>query len=311
MKNQFFGRFTNAGAAFDSAISGLRQVVEAIDQTPYDPDNLQQTESMIQNLKIGIETGVTNDIHLMYDPEIRQELYKWMVERYTTRVADNQKVEALIARLNEQKTIAENIGRAFDAMEKKMDKIRSNHKGRWRPTETEKAEYEALRDNFLEVYFPVHLKNVLNNSTFVSYFNKLVDPDPEQREKSGLHMSRFFSKHPEGREEFMLVYNDFIGAQNAGLEESDPAQFKQKRDALVSAYHKVMAIRIREKEKLFNAASAKQKADFLDVMTDVVDEKMSTMIKRMGYIDSIIFNWKYNKQKQQDDALKENNDDDD
>ena len=307
MKSQFFDRFRNAGAAFDSAIAGLQLVVQAVDSMLYDPNNPQQNAVMIESLITGIGTTVTNGIDKMYDPEIKQDIIDCMLERYTTGHADNERVQALAARLNEQKTIAENIYRAYDAMDKKMDKISAKHKGKWTPTETEKAEYEALRDRFLDVYFPLHLKNCLSYNNFVRYINKLANPEPEQREKTGLHMSRFFSKHPEGREEFMLAYNDFIGAQNSGLKQSDPAQYKQKREALVNAYRKVMVMRLREKAYLYKDAAKKQKADFLDIMTDVVDEEFSKMISRMGYIDSIIFNWKYNKQKQQDDELREDN----
>ncbi len=311
IRNVFLGKFANADAAFDSAINGLNQVVQAADVSVYDPNDPQHTAAMFESLKLGIKESVTRDIAGMFDPQIAQDMYDCIRERYITKAADNQRIEDLVARLNEQKTIARSIYTAYDAMDKKMDRIKRNHKGKWSPAETENAEFEVLRDRFLDVYFPLHIKCAFGQDTFIDYINKLMDPEPETREQVGLHMSRFFNKYPEGREEFMLVYNDFVGAQNAGLKQSDPAQYKQKQDALFNAYLKVMAGRLREKEKIFGDATTKQNADFLDIMTNVVDEEFSKMIKRMGYIDSIIFNWKYEKQKKRDDELKEDNNNND
>ena len=307
IRNVFLGKFADADAAFDSAINGLNQVVQAADVSVYYPNDPQQTAGIIESLKLGIKESVTRGIAGMFDPQIAQDMFDCIRERYITKVADNQKIEDLVARLNEQKTIARSIYTAYDAMDKKMDSIKRNHKGKWSPAETENAEFEVLRDRFLDVYLPLHIKCAFGQDTFIDYINKLMDPEPETREQVGLHMSRFFKKYPEGREEFMLVYNDFVGAQNAGLRQSDPAQYKQKQDALFNAYLKVMAGRLREKEKIFGDAAKKQNADFLDIMTNVVDEEFSKMVKRMGYFDSLVFNWKYKKQEQRDNELKEDN----
>lgn len=311
MEEAFFGRFgRTAGAKFDDAIAGLREVARSVKGIPYDPNNQQQNNTMAGGLELGINERVIKGIKSMCDPELVMEILQSISSGYRNQNLDDHQVDVLAERLNEQKAIAEGIYRAYEAMEKKRVKILEKHSNKWVPTEQEKAEYNELRDRFVDAYFPIHMKFSLFRVLASEGFGKLTNPDNVERERMGLNMSRFFSKHPEGREEFMLVYNDFIGAQDAGLNLTDPPVYNEKKKALASAYQKVMAGRLREKQKTFRFAVKKQDGDFLEIMSDVVDEEFSKMLSRLGIIDSLIVDHRFEQQKKEEEALKEGNDND-
>ena len=307
MKEIFFDKFRTADAAFDGAKEGLRAMVTAVDNMSYEAGNKDMIEQNIDSIRGHIPVNITRQITTVCDPELVNDIRECLIERYRTRKKDEQKIGTLITRLDDQKRIAAGIFRAYDALDKKMANIRSKHKGNWEPTQQEQNELDFLMDRFLDVYFPHHIKLALDQVIFKYWFKKLEDQNPETREEVGLHMMRFFKNHPEGREEFMAAYNEFIGAQNEGLMQTNPDAYKQKRDALANAYLKVMAKRIREKDKLYDDASAKQDADFFRIIADVMDGELSKIISRMGYIDSLIFNYKNKRQTQEEDALRENN----
>jgi hypothetical protein len=96
--------------------------------------------------------------------------------------------------------------------------------------------------------------------------------------------------HPEGKEEFMAVYLDFIKAQDEKLEETEPAAFAQKKEDLSGAYMSVMKRRLKEKKKIYDEASVKCDKDFLYIMSDIIDDYQVTMGKRLG-LKSIPFKW--------------------
>ena len=307
MREIYFDKFRTADASFNTAIAGLQNMIVAVDLMPYANNDETLIENNVKNIREAFPSNISRHIALICDPELVNDILECLVKRYKSREQDNQKVTDLIARLDGQRQIAANTFRAYDDLDKKMADIRSKHNGKWEPTGQEQTELDGLMNGFLNVYFPFHIKLALNQDIFKEWFNKLEDKSPEKRQEVGLHMSRFFRYHPQGSEEFMAVYNDFIGARNEGLEQTNPAEYKQKRDALANAYLKVMAQRIKEKDKLYDEATVKQDADFFEIITDVMDEELSKVISRMGYIDSIVFNWKYKSQKQEDEALRENN----
>ncbi|MCR5789237.1 MAG: aminoglycoside phosphotransferase family protein [Lachnospiraceae bacterium] len=311
MKAVFFNKFKTAARTFDGAINGFRQIVDAMNQTPVDPNNPIMVSALRAQFDLALQQIVDRSIGTMSDPALRSEMRYCLFERLTGQMVDEQKANSILERLRLQKDNVARIARAYDAMEKKYNKISAKHKNMWNPTDQEKAEFDVVCNQFLDLYFPLHMQVAPYWSFIKSHVDKLIEKNPEKREEMGFHMSRFFQRHPFGREEFMLAYNDLIGAINAGLPETNPAEFRQKRVALAHVYQKVMAQRLREKDKLYQAAVEKRKKDFPDVMSDIVDKEMSKMISRMGLVDSVIFDWKLSKITKEEDSVQENTNNDD
>jgi hypothetical protein len=137
-------------------------------------------------------------------------------------------------------------------------------------------------------------------------------------------MNKYFTNYPEGKEEFFTAYDAYLEAYEKAYGEiyrkpekfyrfSDEEQAKllekkkqptaEEKDALDAArdqlkrrYHEVVLDRLMKRESILMDAKDKKKVDFLDVMSDVLDDKLKTLVSRMGFFRSIGMNYKLKKQ---------------
>ena len=58
-----------------------------------------------------------------------------------------------------------------------------------------------------------------------------------------------------------------------------------------------------KREKILLDARDKKKVDFLDIMSDVLDDKLKTFVSRMGFFRSLVMNYKMKKQHEEQKEL--------
>ena len=98
----------------------------------------------------------------------------------------------------------------------------------------------------------------------------------------------------------MKVFNAFESAEKE--KDKDLKAYCEAKKELRKAYHELMYRRISEKEKIITDAAEGEKTDFLDVMGDVLDEKIPTLLSRMGMFKS--YSMKQELEKQRREASK-------
>ena len=278
-------------AEIKGTIDHLKESVKIAREMPNHCDSLLQLENGLFNSKIGF----------FADQTTMEELHRCIMSPET----GDEAFERLERRLMSFKEDSDAAVAAFDAMEQKKQKILGKHGDKWKPTEREQAEYDALSERFADAVLPVHEKVSMSTKEFKRFFSKLTSEKDRTLVRDS--MDAFFRMHPEGREEFMPVYLDFLKAQDEKLGETDPAAFAEKREALSRSYLSVMQRRLKEKEKLYSEAAAKCDKDFPDIMSDIIDDYIFTMGKRLG-LKSISFKWALDAQIKQERYLKEDDD---
>ena len=72
---------------------------------------------------------------------------------------------------------------------------------------------------------------------------------------------------------------------------------------LKKIYHDIMLERLREKEKNEEVIAGKGKTDYLDIMGDVLDDQVSTVVGRMGLFRSISMKRKLSAQRKEQAEL--------
>ena len=258
----------------DKAIKDYREIAEGADAMLG-----TQQGAMLP----GLLEECLNDAKDIIPPSVKEEAAASIRGEKT----DKAKIQKVIQKLTEAKEEARKTVNAFRAMSEKKEEILSRHNQDWKPTEEEQTEFDTLRDRFLDSYAPAHRNAVYNDPKFRNRFRNLTDQ--KKREKVRLNIDSFFRRYPQGREEFMEKYNDFLKAQDEKLEESDPSAFLEKQDALRASYLSVMQQRLKEKQKTYNDGLRDCSKDFLEIMSDIIDEYKFTLGKRLGFFKSLSF----------------------
>ena len=94
----------------------------------------------------------------------------------------------------------------------------------------------------------------------------------------------------------MEAYHAFMKARDEKLDEKDEAKFLELRNNLKKIYHEIMLERLRKKEGDEEEIAHRDKTDFLDIMADVLDKQVESVVGRMGFFRSISMKWKLNRQ---------------
>jgi hypothetical protein len=281
IKKAYLDKFKEQSGKLDKAVKDFKQMASTVDEMKTVPDFAPITITKMVE-------GIFRNVNSVIDSSLVEEANACLLEEKT----DEAKVEAIVQRLKQAKAEANESLNAYDVMEQKRLAILSKHGNKWKPTEREQAEYDALRDRFVQAVSPVHERYLKSVPEFKDTFSNLTMT--ELREETGKAVASFFRTFPEGKEEFMKKYQDFLQAQDDKLIEKDPAAYFEKRNALEHEYMLVMQRRLQEKHKVYREACKECNKDFLDIMSDIIDENMFTLGRRLGVMKSISFNSKLN-----------------
>ena len=272
----------------DDILKSFRNIINVKKSIPPEVDRQQNWSEAV---KIGFnETGdiVDADMQRKILEAVSSENEKELSDRW---IADMEK--EILEKIDRVKAAVDSFGEA----ETIRNTVQEKNKGRWSPTEAEKAQFTAACDRFAEAYTPVHAELAEGHELFIRYFRKWAKPEKFKESLPGIRS--YFKVYPEGEEEFMKAYNAYVDAHEKKLQDTDPDAFRAAEKALKSVYHDVMTARFQKKADTFAEAAGGKKVDFLSVMGDVLDEQLPKLVWRMGIFRSLIMNWKLNRQKKE------------
>ena len=243
-----------------------------------------------------------------------------IVKMFTENRVSEAEVAAMLEKINSYEDIdaMRKIVESYDTAKAKKDEIVSNHDGMLDPTDEEKAEFERLKKNFTDRLIPFRLAETKDYGSFNHFFSNMsnkfsLDTDPDNEEwhkKLKPSIDSFFKAHPEGEQEFRAAFEDFRIAMNKHEEEKNKennedaikraeAVMEEKKAGLKNVYRHIMTERLREKYNSFDELDTKRSKDFLSIMSDVITDKQSLLISRMGFFKTISVKWTMDKQDKQ------------
>ena len=284
-KRGFIIPLKTQAAAKDSIIQDIREVVET--RKTMNPEFLEEQR---WDLLVHTRFNTVGDI-------VTDELQNSLQKRLEDGNLTDEWVEGFIHEIRQRIAGVEEAVEYFDRINAIREDVKSNHKGVFKPNEEEKAMLHDSCDSFAKVYTPIHVKMAEGNGVFEKHFRKWTNPDniKEMRPR----MEGFFMVYPAHREEFMEAYHAFMKARDEKLDEKDEAKFLELRNNLKKIYHEIMLERLRKKESDEEEIAHRDKTDFLDIMADVLDEQVESVVGRMGFFRSISMKWKLNRQKKE------------
>ena len=271
----------------DNILRSFRNIINVKKNLP--PEALNQ-QNWPEAVRLGFnDTGDIVDADMQR--KILEEVSSEEKELSDKWVEDMEK--EILDRIRRVRAAVDSFGEA----ETIRNAVQAKNKGKWKPTEEEKARFAAACDHFAEAYTPVHAELAEGNELFIRYFRKWAKPEKFSESLPGI--KNYFKVYPEGEEEFMKAYNVYVDAHEKKLQDKDPDAFREAEKALKSAYHDVITARFKKKADIFAEAADGKKVDFLGIMGDVLDEQLPKLVWRMGIFRSIMMNWKLNRQKKE------------
>ena len=284
-ERSFINPLKSQASAKDEIIDDIHNIIET--RKTMDPEvaEVQRWDLMMQTRfeKVG-------DI---VDAELR-EAFRIKLEKNDL---SEEWIEGFIHEVEQRIKMIDEAVDYFDGINAFRDAVKENHKGEFNPDEDEKAVLRDSCENFAKVYTPLHIKIAEGNDLFDKTFRKFTNPVTVKETRRMI--DGFFKVYPEGKEEFMEAYLEFMKAKEDRLEETDEAKYLELRKNLKKVYHEVMIKRIREKESEESAVSEGEKTDFLDIMGDVLGKEVTTLVDRMGILRSISMKRKLKKQRKE------------
>ena len=270
-----------------------------------------------QTMTSGFDTAF-GSVNKIVDSDLRARILEKVIPNEITDdwVAEIKK--EIREKCDRMQTVAE----SFREVSELRSTVTERKEGKWEPTKEEKEQFEAACRRFIDSYAPAHAEMAEGNKDFMQRFNNWSEP--ENTDQMRPEIEKYFTTYPEGKEEFFAAYDGYLDAYRKAygefyrkekkfylrsdeektelLKKKKQPNAKEKEDLdkakqlLKRRYHEVMHARINKRWKISQQAADKKKVDFLDVMSDVLDEKLKKLVWRMGFFRSIGMNFKLKKQ---------------
>ena len=210
-------------------------------------------------------------------------------------------IAGFISKIEQRITSAEEALNSFERINAVRNNIKAHHKGELNPGEAEQATLHDSCDAFAKIYTPLHVRLAESNDIFEKHFRRWTKP--EHFKDALTQINGFFMLYPSHKEEFMTAFHAYMKAKEDKLDETDEDRFLELRNELKKIYHDIMLERLREKEKNEEVIAGKGKTDYLDIMGDVLDDQVSTVVGRMGLFRSISMKRKLSAQRKEQAEL--------
>ena len=310
-KEGFVDTLRQQASRKENIVHDFEMLLEA--RTTLDGQEINIADAM----KLGFNTAF-GSVNKIIDPDLRERI----LGKVIPNTVDPAWKAAIIKEIRDKCDHMLGVADSFESVSQIRNTVTERNKGEWKPTEEEKTQFENACRHFIESYAPLHAQLAEGNENFMKRFN--IWSEPENMDQMRPNMNRFFMNYPEGKDEFFAAYDAYLEAYRNAYGEiyrkpekfylfSEEEQAKllekkkqpsaeeqqaldQARNLLKQRYHDVVLSRIVKRQKTLMDAKNKKKVDFLDVMSDVLDDKLKTLVWRMGFFRSIGMNYKLKKQ---------------
>ena len=306
-------------------VDSLRQQAAKKEEIVKDFETLLDARSVLAGQEVNIEDTMKSGFDTAFgpvkkimDPDLRERI----LEKVIPNTMDPAWKAAIIKEIRDKCDRMMEAVNAFGTVSNIRNAVTEKNKGAFKPTEEENTQYETACREFIESYVPVHAEMAEANEDFMKRFRSWSEP--ESMDQMRPQMNKYFMNYPEGKDEFFAAYDAYLEAYRNAYGEiyRKPAKFylfsdeekakllekkkqpsaeemealDQAKNLLKRRYHEVMLNRLMKRQNILEEAKDKKTVDFLDVMSDVLDEKLKTLVWRMGFFRSLVMNYKLKKQ---------------